>query len=372
MNEIAGIQSLASPSLLFDVDAIERNIDRMLELAGGDPDLLRPHIKTHKCEEILKLQSERGITRVKCATIAEAELAARAGVPDILVSYPLVGPNAARLAELMRKRPELHFSCLVDSTRGLEDLAAAADDIPIRAYLDLDCGMHRTGIESGPAAVELVSELIRNPRLEFEGIHAYDGHIHDASIEARQSAFEAAMSELDAFLALLEKEGIEVPRIASGGSPTFALHANRATASDREWQCSPGTTLLWDAGYGEHYPDLAFDPAALLLTRIVSHPGPDNLVTLDIGHKAVSGENPIGNRVRLPGLDVLEFVSQSEEHLVVALANRDLAPVGTEVIGIPYHVCPTVALYQRAQVVSDGNITGETWEIAARDRRLTI
>ena len=130
--------------------------------------------------------------------------------------------------------------------------------------------------------------------------------------------------------------------------------------------------MLWDSGYGEHYPDLAFDPAAFLLTRVVSHPGPGNFVCLELGHKAVSAENPIENRVRFPGLDVVRFVSQSEEHLVVELSDRSSAPVGLDVIGVPYHVCPSVALHQQATVVRNGQATDEIWKIAARDRILSV
>lgn len=367
--DISGLESVPSPSLLFDEDAVRRNLELTISIAGS-PDLARPHIKTHKCGEIVRMMRESGITAIKAATIAEGELAAREGIPDVLVSYPLVGPNAERLAALAAAYPKSSFSCLVDSHQGLEDVAHASDG-NLGVFLDLDCGMHRTGIEPGDAALELLREIVARDEVRFAGLHAYDGHIHDASLEARRDAFARAMEMVDAFLARADAEAIDVPLVVSGGSPTFALHAERARSSSRPWQCSPGTTLLWDAGYGEHYPDLAFEPAALLLTRVVSHPG-ENFVCLELGHKAVSGENPIEYRVRFPGVEITRFVSQSEEHLVIEVPDRTHLPIGRILVGIPWHVCPTVALYQRARIIRGGAVTEETWEIAARDRTLGV
>lgn len=366
------LNRVGSPSLLFDADAIERNLDRMLDIVGGDAGLLRPHMKTHKCGEILKRQVSRGIESVKCATIAEAELAARSGAKDILLSYPLVGANAERFTRLARMFPDLKIATIADSPEGVLGLAThSSAEHPTPLFLDLDCGMHRTGIGASEAAVDLVQSIVENEALTFAGIHAYDGHIHDASLDARKAAFADAMEVLDELVNRLESEGIEIPLIVSGGSPTFALHAEAAKHSPRPRQASPGTPLLWDAGYGTHYPDLAFDPAAFLLTRVVSHPG-ENTICVDLGNKAVSAENPIEYRVRFPALPVQKFVGQSEEHLVLEIEDRSRFPVGTEIIGVPYHVCPTVALYQRAVIVRDGKCTDEEWEIEARDRRLTV
>ena len=367
-----GLNRVGSPALLFDVDAIERNLDRMLEIVGGDPALLRPHMKTHKCGEVLKRQVARGIESVKCATIAEAELAARSGVKDILLSYPVVGPNAERLTRLARMFPDLRVSTIADSPEGVLGLAThSSAGNPTPLFLDLDCGMHRTGIGETEAAVDLVRSIVENDALTFAGIHAYDGHIHNASLDARKAAFAAAMDALEEIVNRIESEEIEIPLIVSGGSPTFALHAEAAKASPRPRQASPGTTLLWDAGYGTHYPDLAFDPAAFLLTRVVSHPG-ENTICIDLGNKAVSAENPIENRVRFPAMPVEKFVGQSEEHLVLEVVDRGAFPIGAKIIGVPYHVCPSVALYQRAVVVRDGECTEEEWEIEARDRRLSV
>ncbi len=368
METIDGLDSVPSPALLFDVDRIERNIQRMRDTVAGDTSLLRPHIKTHKCAEVLRLQSD--ISQIKCATIAEAELAANVGVSDVLVAYPLVGPNARRLVSLQRQFPGTGFSTVVDSEAGVDGLEIAVEEkLPV--FLDFDCGMHRTGVASIEKSLILVNRIVASPSLTFAGIHAYDGHIHDASKSDRQARFDAAIGEVDRLLARLEDAGIDVPLVVSGGSPTFEMHAERARKSEQPWQASPGTPVLWDAGYGEHYPEMEYEPAALLLARVVSKPG-EGRICVDLGTKSVSAENPIANRVRFPTIPCLEFASQSEEHLVIRVEDTDNIPIGSELVGVPYHVCPSVALHQHAHVVRDGRITGEKWPIAARDREITI
>lgn len=370
MPSISGLETLASPALLFDADAIDRNLAKMLEIVGGNPALLRPHIKTHKCAEILALQLELGIRSVKCATLAEAELSANTGVPDVLISYPLVGPNVGLLSDLISRYPKTNFSTVVDSSDGASSLASGAFSTPLDIFIDLDIGMHRTGIAPGDSALKLVQDILAQSNLSFAGIHAYDGHIHTSDPTMRRNEFDAAMNRLDQFMGRLEIEGIEVPLVVSGGTPTFAFHAERAlSSSGGSWQCSPGTTVLWDAGYGGHYPDLPFEPAAFLLTRVISHPG-ENLACLDLGHKAVAAENPLANRVRFPDHLSLSFDSQSEEHLVLDTSEGCRPAIGETLLGIPYHVCPSVALYDEAQIIRNGSVTGTVWEIPARNRNL--
>ncbi|MEM1440696.1 MAG: alanine racemase [Verrucomicrobiota bacterium] len=370
MNRPSGIEDIPSPGLLFDLDAVDRNLDRMLAEVGNDPARLRPHMKTHKCAEILQRQKKRGIDTVKCATLAEAELAASVGVGEILVAYPLVGPNVKLIIQLAaRWKGTSRFAVAVDNTSSLRRLEETAPAGLLDVFLDLDIGMHRTGISRACGARALVTDLAASKTLRFAGVHAYDGHIHTPDLETRRSEFEEAIGELDQFLDELSSAGVECPQVISGGSPTFPFHAKRAVEASFPWQCSPGTPLLWDAGYSEHHPDLSFEPAAFLLTRVISHPGPD-LACLDLGHKAVSAENPITHRVRFPDFEKVEFVSQSEEHLVVRFPSGARPEIGEEILGIPYHVCPSVALYDEAYSISENSWTGKTIPIAARSRRV--
>jgi D-serine deaminase-like pyridoxal phosphate-dependent protein len=159
-------------------------------------------------------------------------------------------------------------------------------------------------------------------------------------------------------------------KIIAGGSPTFPIHARRAA----EIQCSPGTFVYWDKGYGDQFPDQPFTPAALVVTRVISLRGATR-ICLDLGHKSISAENEITRRVGLLNGPGLTPVGQSEEHLVVELTiesgpSRNFR-IGDVFYGVPYHICPTVALYERAYIVEDGKV-GADWCNIARDRKLTV
>jgi D-serine deaminase-like pyridoxal phosphate-dependent protein len=129
-------------------------------------------------------------------------------------------------------------------------------------------------------------------------------------------------------------------------------------------ELSPGTTLLWDARYGQQFPEMPFLPAAALLCRIISKPAPDT-ICLDLGHKAVAAEMPFP-RVYLPQLPESQQVGQSEEHLVLNTDRAGELPIGMVLYAIPMHICPTVIKYPGVLVVEGGELSGE-WKIAARD-----
>lgn len=371
MNEadflVTNAGELASPALLVWPGRVEHNIQAMLRLVGGDASRLRPHLKTHKMGEIIALQAAADIVKVKAATIAEAELAAMHGAVDVLLAYPLVGPNVGRLLSLMRAYPAVKFSALADDAAVAKRAGSQAEErgqiLPL--WIDLDCGMGRTGIAPGPAALALCQVLADTPGLEFAGLHAYDGHIHDADAGTREARFDGVVEIIQGFKKRVSEAGLPVACVAAGGSPTFPFHAALGA-----WECSPGTTLLWDSGYGAAFDDMSFLPAAALLTRVVSKPVAGRM-TLDLGHKSVAAEQPLERRVRFPALPDAEFVAQSEEHLVVASERADGFRVGDTLIGIPWHICPTVALHMEAVLVRDGRATGEAWRVKARDRRLT-
>ena len=179
--EITNAADTPSPALLVYPDRIEENIRRMAAAAGG-VERLRPHVKTHKMAEVVKHCLAQGVRKFKAATIAEAEMTAAAGAGDVLLAYPVVGPTAARLAELVRRFPCTRFRGLVDSDVGIDDLtrAAAAADVVIDVLLDLNVGQNRTGVGPGPEAVRLYRRLAATPGLAAGGLHAYDGHLHDA------------------------------------------------------------------------------------------------------------------------------------------------------------------------------------------------
>lgn len=355
---------IPSPALLVYRDRVEENLRRMIALGGG-VDRLRPHVKTHKMAEVVAMQLAAGISKFKCATIAEAEMLARSGARDVLLAYPIVGPNVARLAKLATTYPDTHFSALADDADALRAFSHefARSPRPIEILLDIDNGMHRSGIAPA-AAFELYRLLADLPGIRPGGLHVYDGHVREADLAERTAHVARDFASVDDLRQKLSAAGLPAPRVIAGGTPTFPVHARRA-----DLDCSPGTCVFWDIGYATKFPDLDFLHAAVLLTRVISKPAADRLC-LDLGYKAVSPDNP-QPRVSLLDLPEAVPVVHSEEHLTIETGLAAKFKVGDCLYGVPYHVCPTVALHREAVVIEGGRIAGR-WQVAARDRILTV
>ena len=362
---IANAESIASPALLLYPDRIEKNLQRMITMAGG-VDRLRPHVKTHKLPQVIALKRAAGIRRFKASTIAEAEMTAAAGGEDILLAYQPVGTNIERLAELMRRFPQTRFATLVDDARNLAAIArvAAERGAVFELYVDLNVGMNRTGIAPGEAAASLYRTLCSTSGLKAGGLHAYDGHLHEPDPAVLAKAAEQAFAPVWKLRDQLRAEGLSVPRVIASGTPTFAL-----LAQHDDVEVGAGTTVLWDWGQTETSPQHQFLNAAVLFCRVVSKPQPD-LLCIDLGHKAVASEMP-HPRVKLIGLEDAVAVTHSEEHLVVRSSRAASYKVGDVVYGIPRHICPTVALQSEVWAVRDG-LAAERWPVVARARRITV
>ncbi|MEY2410564.1 MAG: hypothetical protein QOF48_3234 [Verrucomicrobiota bacterium] len=362
---VSNVAEIPTPALLVYPGRIDENIRRMIEMAGG-PARLRPHIKTHKMPELMRRQLRLGIHKFKCATIAEAEMAASCGAPDILMGYQPAGPNAIRMLQLVQQYPQSQFSAVADDASAIRALSEVfqASGAVLGLMLDLDCGMHRCGIEPGPAALGLYRLVASLPGLLPAGLHVYDGHIHDADPAVRAAVCEKAFIPVFRFRDELEADGLSVPRIVAGGTPTFPLHARNAAV-----ECSPGTCVLWDFGYEDKLRDMNFLTGALVLTRVISKPGGHRLC-LDLGHKSIASENP-HPRVRFLGHEEAQFILHSEEHLVIETPRAAEFEVGDVLYGVPRHICPTVALHSEAVVIQNGRAEAR-WKVAARERRLTI
>ncbi|MEM6800651.1 MAG: D-TA family PLP-dependent enzyme [Bacteroidota bacterium] len=355
-----------SPALLVYPQRVLANIERMIAIAG-DVDRLRPHVKTHKMAELAHMHLEKGIKKFKCSTLAEAQMLAESGAEDILLAYQPVGPNIHAFCKLAKKYSQIKFAALVDTVNILRALSTAArsHQVEIGIFLDLNSGMNRTGISIGSDAKALYQFISALPQVYQAGLHAYDGHFRDPDFEKRKTGSDEAFQTVWDFEKALLEEGQEVPEIIAGGSPTFPVHAQRARVV-----LSPGTYVFWDAGYGEMMQELPFEPAAMILSRVISKPA-DHLICVDLGHKSIAAENPIDKRVRFLNLEVEAYVGHSEEHLILQPKHPENVQVGDILYGIPWHICPTVALHQEAYVV-EGEKTSERWKVVARNRLYVI
>lgn len=359
--------ALDTPSLVLYPERIEDNIN-VLKTFVPDLNRLRPHVKTNKCAEVIRMMLKSGISKFKCATIAEAETLAAEGAKDVLFAFQPVGPKGKRFCELQNVFPETTFSCLIDNGQTLSELSGWAKtfNTNIRVLIDLNVGMNRTGIAPGQEAEQLYIEASHTEGIKIVGLHAYDGHIRDADFALRTQRCDDAFQPVEHMRRQVTKATGKAPVVVAGGTPTFPIHAKRSDV-----ECSPGTFIFWDKNYQQTLSEQPFGFAALVVTRVISAPDEQTLC-VDLGHKSIASENPITQRVyflNAPDLD--QPIGHSEEHMVFRVNKDHRYQVGDVLYGVPFHVCPTVALYEEARTCRQ-NALEDAWAIAARARKISI
>lgn len=358
------LAQIDSPTLLIDIDKVKHNIQLAIQYAGG-ADRLRPHVKTHKMLEVAKLQVAAGIHKFKCATVAEAEMLGMARAKDVLIAYPVQGPKINRVLALMEKYPDTRFAVLIDNFASAESIAKAADitNQEVFVFIDLNNGHGRTGIAL-PQVPNLVKKAIKLARVTIIGLHCYDGHIRMANLAERTVACREAFRPVLALHPEINKMlGREVLLVA-GGSPSFSVHAKY-----HKVECSPGTWIFWDQRYAENYQEQEFQKAATLATRVISKIDA-HTYCLDLGHKSVASESPFP-RVAFISPHSLTQIGHSEEHLILQSEEADVLEPGQVLLAYPYHICPTVALYNQVHVVKNDELIDQ-WTVTARIRKITV
>ena len=361
---VAKPNEIETPALVVFENKLEENIRALVQQVGGGANLM-PHVKTHKSTEILKRQMAAGIRKFKCATLKECEMVARKGADELLLAYPLAQRRKIeRFLAMQEQYAHTKWSTLASSPVHLELLSQAATgaQATVSVMVDLDVGMHRTGIDPGEPAFRLSLEIARMPALTFGGLHAYDGHNNQTDPTDRETAAQKALSIVRTLQQQLEQEGVETPSIVMGGSPCYPYYAR-----ERGIVGSPGTVVYWDATYMHQMPDMPFRCAALVLTQVVDTNPALGLATLDLGSKAICSDKETAGRAEFPGYPNVSLVKQNEEHGVVKTNDHELS-IGDYLLAIPGHVCTAVARYPGAFLLdSDGNVNG--WiENDARDR----
>ena len=362
---IEDIDKLDTPALVIFPERVKANINTLKAMID-DPQRLRPHAKTHKTKEATQLMLAAGITKFKCATIAEAEMLGLCGSPDVVLAYQPIGPKLQRFVKVRQQYPNTHYSCLVDNIPSAEAIANAfaAVGATISLYIDLNIGQNRTGIVPGEKAIALYEYCAKTTGLSIAGLHAYDGHVR-GTIEERTAQSNEAYAKVEDMLKALQSIGYTNVKIIAGGSPSFPIHAKRAAV-----ECSPGTFVFWDKSYHDQCTEQPFQMAAIVVTRVVSLPN-DTHICVDLGHKSIAAENELTKRVFFLNAPELKAVSHSEEHLVLHAGEGHSYKPGDVLYGVPIHVCPTVALHERGYTVENGKLSGE-WKIIARDRKIGI
>jgi D-serine deaminase-like pyridoxal phosphate-dependent protein len=362
---INNVEELDTPALVVYPDRVKHNIS-MVKTMIDDVSRLRPHVKTHKSPNVTQLMLQAGITKFKCATIAEAEMLGMCQAPDVLLAYQPAGPKLKRFINLIKKYPETVFSCLVDNMDTAKAIAAEAkvNGLEIPVFVDLNVGMNRTGILTADA-LALYEAVVNILGIKLKGLHAYDGHIHDADYSIREQRFSEAIIPVLHIASAITAKGYPKPVVIAGGSPTFPI-----STKIEGIECSPGTFAYWDRGYQLAFEEQDFLTAVLVVGRVISLPG-ETKICIDTGHKSVSAENELARRIYFLNAPELVFTGQSEEHLVADAGVGHGYKIGDVLYGLPYHVCPTVAVYERTITIEDGKISGE-WMNIARDRKISV
>ncbi|MBL7873662.1 MAG: D-TA family PLP-dependent enzyme [Cyclobacteriaceae bacterium] len=364
-HEIKNINEIDSPTLVVYPVRIKENI-RVLKEFVPDITRLRPHVKTNKCAEVCSMMMAEGIKKFKCATIAEAEMLASIGAPDVLMAYQPVGPRANRFIKLIKTFPNTNFSCLIDNEETAKQLSAVAQkaNIAINVFIDLNVGMNRTGIIP-EQALSLFTFCESIPNISVVGLHAYDGHNRDSDLGIRTAGCDEGYNRVEVLHNSILKQSGKRMTIVTSGNTTISIHAKRKNA-----EVSPGTFIFWDYGYHKLFAEQPFVFAALLITRVISKPDEETLC-IDLGHKAVASENPLENRIHFLNAPELKAIGHSEEHLILHAGKNNSHKVGDVLYGVPFHICPTVALHETVAVAEDNKVVG-SWDIVARKRKITI
>ena len=363
--EISDIEGLDTPAVAIYIERVKKNISTFVA-SIDDVSRLRPHIKTHKSPEVSALMQNAGINKFKCATIAEAEMLASIEAKDVLLAYQPVGPKAQRLLGLVKKFPGTNFSCLIDNSTTAAELSETFNkvDIILPVYIDLNVGMNRTGILP-ENALDLFNYCKELKGIEVVGLHAYDGHLRDKDFGIRKRRCDEAFSRIEELKQKIQTAENKKLTIVAGGSPTFSVHSRR-----KEIECSPGTFVYWDKTYEQILIEQHYVPAALVITRIISKPSA-NVICVDLGHKSIASENSLAERVFFLNAKNLHPIGHSEEHMVFSADDCSKFQVGDVLYGVPYHVCPTVALHDQTAIVENNRLV-KYWQTLSRNRRITV
>lgn len=373
-----GVDAIDTPALVVDLEAANRNQQRMTEFAAKHRLRLRPHAKMHKSAEFARLQLQAGAVGLCVQTVGEAEALAAGGINDLFISNQVVSVTKLRrvaaLAHQLRGRGG-QLAIAVDSVEGVERLAQAMQltNAVIDVFVEVDIGQGRCGVPPGEPALRLAQLVAqRSGSLRFAGLQAYHGsaqHLRGAA--ERQAAIGAAVQKLDDTRRLLVAADLTPPVITGGGTGTFVHEA----ASGLWTELQPGSFLFMDADYLRNERDPAqpqFEPALFVKSQVISV-GEGHAVC-DAGHKSHAIDSGLPTVHALPGQARLEFANGGDEHGILKPldyggALPTLPELGETVWLIPGHCDPTVNLHDHLIVVRGGIAAGQVEAVVAVDAR---
>ena len=370
------VDLIDTPALVVDLDAMERNIQRMADFARKHCVRWRPHAKLHKSAEIALLLQKAGACGACVQKLSEAEALAAGGVNDLFISNEILAANkllrTARLAAGLAARGG-RLALAVDSEEGIARLAEAMDkagsDAGIDVFVEIDVGQGRCGVPPGTEAVALAQSIARRHRLRFAGLHAYHGSAqHLRGVGERRSAIAAAVAAAAHTRTLIEAAGLPVGLVTGAGTGTLVHEA----ASGVYGELQAGSFLFMDADYARNERESAqpaFEHALFVKTQVISARATH--VVCDAGHKSHAIDSGLPLVHGLPPERALRFANGGDEHgiLYPEGPKARLPALGRMLWLVPGHCDPTVNLHDHLIGVRGGLAHGVVERIIRVDAR---
>lgn len=374
------VDAIDTPSLVVDLDAMQRNLTRMAEFAAKHDIRWRPHAKMHKSSALAKVQMQAGAVGVCVQKTAEAEAMFEGGVFNVYISNEVVSPaKLARVAQLAQRAATERgrLAIAVDSLAGIRGLAQALEQarVPrgeqgaIDVFVEIDVGQGRCGVAPGEEAVALAKEIREHPALRFAGLQAYHGRAqHLRSPQARRDAIAMVVQDVVYTRKLIEAEGIPVELVTGAGTGSMVCEA----ASGVFGELQAGSFLFMDADYAANERDPAqpqFEHALFVKSQVISRSAQH--AVCDAGHKSQAIESGMPQVVAAGPDAALDYFNGGDEHGILrpAAGSRQLPALGDVVWLIPGHCDPTVNLHNHLIGVTGGLQGGKVERIIRVDAR---
>lgn len=360
----ARLDEIDTPALIVDLDAFDRNIDKMARYARTAGIKLRAHAKTHKSSDVAKRQIAAGAVGQCVQKVGEAEALVSGGIRDVLVTNQIVGD--AKLARLAKLAHDATIGLCFDDPSQVRAAAAAAvrEGVTLNGYVEIDVGMSRCGVKPGVEAAELARQIANAEGLLFKGIQAYHGSAqHLPTAAERRAEIVKAISRVKDTQIALKHIGLEAQEVTGAGTGTFKLEAESGIYTELQ----AGSYAFMDVDYavirdeqGHGYSE--FEHSLFVLSTIMSVAG-ESWVVADAGLKSYSGEKGPPRVYDRPELSV---VSMSDEHGKIDVAQGFERPkLGSKVMLIPGHCDPTINLHNWYVGVRNGRVE-DIWAIDGR------
>lgn len=359
------LKNIDTPALIIDLEIVERNLFRVADFAKTHRINWRPHIKTHKIQELARLQLARGASGITVASLGEAEVMAAAGIQDIFMAYQIIGAKKMERLVALVKQP-IRFASAIDSLVGASMLnqVMVQNNLVHDVLLEIDTGLGRCGLTDPSSAFALARAVQQMPGLRLQGVFTHEGqtYLPDDRQKIRAIAHQAAR-DLVALATFLRKSGVPCVTVSVGSTPAWNVTGTIAGITEMR----PGTFIFNDRIQIKCGSATLADCAATILTTIISRPAPDRAV-IDAGSKSLSEAKPnflegFGQVKNRPNL-LVNWIN--EEHGIILGDVTDLK-IGEQIQVIPNHICTAVNLHDWALTTSGNEIIG-AWQIAARGK----